>query len=594
MRGERLSNGVVRPAEHEQMQPVQERFREERLELESVLSHPEISRSAAAVRFLTFICDKYFEGRTEEIREYSIAVEALGRHDVNFDSNIDPIVRVTARSLRKKLDQLYQSDWKDHELQIVLPRGRYIPVFTRRALPPLPAYEPQANREDGYEHSAEEAGQLPETATGALPNSSRVDLRNPLWVALGLFLVAGIYFAGYISGKHVGEPEKTVSHAAAWGAPVWEDQFDGPSGQTPDPSKWTFVTGTREQLGNQGWGTHEIQTYCAPRGANPPVCDFRHPNAFLDGNGHLVLRAERTSDGSWTSARMTTLGLKEFQYGRVEVRMKMPVGIGLWPTFWMIGSNFRSSGWPDSGSLTIAENVSINGLNNGLGPFVFRSTLHGPGYYGGNALWSDFKLPNSSRVDDGFHIYGMIWSPGMVQFYFEDPSNVFFVRNSSDLPLGGRWVFDHPFDMVLNLAVGGDWAGNPEAATPNPSNLVVDYVRVYRNPAVLPPEIKWQPVQVIAGSSEASVVTLRAKTYSGRVHVSCSVEPTTASCALAPSAVDFSSTLSQEASLTTSTSFFTDNGRVQSPPGTYKMTITATTISGDHSELTVPFEVKER
>jgi hypothetical protein len=101
-------------------------------------------------------------------------------------------------------------------------------------------------------------------------------------------------------------------------------------------------------------------------------------------------------------------------------------------------------------------------------------------------------------------------------------------------------------------------------------------------------------VQVIAGSSEASVVTLRAKTYSGRVHVSCSVEPKTASCALAPSTVDFSSTLLQEASLTTSTGFFTDNGRVESPPGTYKMTITATTISGDHSELTVPFEVKEK
>jgi beta-glucanase (GH16 family) len=594
MQGERLSNGVANPAEHEQILPVQDRFREERLELASVLSHPEISRSSAAVRFLTFVCEKYFDGRSEEIREYSIAVEALGRHDVNFDSNIDPIVRVTARSLRKKLDQLYQSDWKDHELQIALPRGRYIPVFTRRDLPPSPACEPQVSREDGYEHSVEETDQLAETAADALSNSNRVNLRKPLSVALGLFLVAGIYFAGYISGKHAGEPKKTVSQAVAWGDPVWEDQFDGASGQAPDPSKWTFVTGSREQLGNQGWGTHEIQTYCAPRGANPPVCDFRHPNAFLDGNGHLVLRAERTSDGSWTSARMTTLGLKEFQYGRIEVRMKMPVGIGLWPTFWVIGSNFRSSGWPDSGSATIAENVSINGLNNGLGPFVFRSTLHGPGYYGGNALWSDFKLSNSSRVDDGFHIYGMIWSPGMIQFYFEDPSNVFFVRNSSDLPLGGRWVFDHPFDMVLNLAVGGDWAGNPEVATPNPSNLVVDYVRVYRNPTVLPPDIKWQPVQVIAGSSEASVVTLRAKTYSGRVHVSCSVEPKTASCALAPSTVDFSSTLLQEASLTTSTGFFTDNGRVESPPGTYKMTITATTISGDHSELTVPFEVKEK
>src|SRR5246127_1337503 len=146
---------VVSPAEHEQMQPVQDRFRAERLELERVLSHPEISRSSAAVRFFTFICEMYFEGRCEEIREYSIAVEALGRKEVNFDSNIDPIVRVTASSLRKKLDHLYQSEWKDHELQIVLPRGRYVPLFTRRALPPLPACELQANGEHGYKHSAE-------------------------------------------------------------------------------------------------------------------------------------------------------------------------------------------------------------------------------------------------------------------------------------------------------------------------------------------------------------------------------------------------------------------------------------------------------
>ena len=90
---------------------------------------------------------------------------------------------------------------------------------------------------------------------------------------------------------------------------------------------------------------------------------------------------------------MTTLGLKEFQYGRIEVRMKMPVGIGLWPTFWMIGSNFLSNGWPDSGSATIAENVSINGLNNGLGPFVFRSTLLGPGYYGGNGCGVTSNYP---------------------------------------------------------------------------------------------------------------------------------------------------------------------------------------------------------
>src|ERR1700685_762488 len=111
MWGDKLSNGVESPAEDEQTRPAPDRFLEERLELERVLSHPEIFRSSAAVRFLTFICDMYFEGRSEEIREYSIAVEALGRKEANFDSSIDPIVRVTARSLRKKLDNIYQYDW---------------------------------------------------------------------------------------------------------------------------------------------------------------------------------------------------------------------------------------------------------------------------------------------------------------------------------------------------------------------------------------------------------------------------------------------------------------------------------------------------
>jgi hypothetical protein len=122
--------------------------------------------------------------------------------------------------------------------------------------------------------------------------------------------------------------------------------------------------------------------------------------------------------------------------------------------------------------------------------------------------------------------------------------------------------------------------------------VLVDYIRVYKIPAIPAPAIQWQAVPVKAGSSVASIITLHAQSYAGRVHLACSTEPATTACSLATSVVDFSDTLSQEDSLTISTDFFTDKGRVVTPPGRYRMTITATTISGDHSQLTVPFEVR--
>jgi beta-glucanase (GH16 family) len=575
-------------------------FLEEKQELEWVLAHPEISRSLNLVRFLSFVCNKYFDGESRDIREYAIAVEALGRKESNFDSHADPIVRVTARTLRKKLQELYESDGRDHRLRIVLPLGHYVPEFVRPAGSGEESALP-AEAASGMETQTENAA-LRDSASSAAPEEDAGSLERPsFWARIFsgaggravlkypalVLAVAAIFLAGFFIGRGTDQQHRTADETFKWGEPVWSDEFDGAAQQLPDRSKWTY------DVGNQGANGSPKLVYCTPEDGRPRECDPRHPNAFQDGAGHLVLRAERGANGVWTSARITTRGLKNFQYGRIEARMKLPVGTGLWPSFWMLGANVYTVGWPASGSVDIAENVSLLTGSNGLGPTMIRSTLHGPRYFGYNGLWHDFKFPNGARVDDsGFHTYGIIWSPGMIQFYVDDPANVYCVLNPSDLPEGGAWVFDHPFFLIMNLVVGGDWPGNADATTPNPADVLVDYVRVYKIPTVPAPSIEWQSVEVKAGSAAASTISLRARSYAGRVHLACSTDAPTVACSLATSVVNFSDTLSQEDTLTISTDSFTEKGRVVASPGRYKVTITATTISGDHSQLTVPFEVK--
>jgi beta-glucanase (GH16 family) len=548
-------------------------FQQEREELEWLLHHPEMVRSANLVRFLSYICKRYFDGESDDIREYSIAVEALGRKAASFDSHVDPIVRVTARALRKKLSEIYASDGQNRALQIVLPLGHYVPQFVR-------APQPGAQAVD----AGEEAGENPRASVLRWLAAHRT---RAVQAGLVLLALVAVFAAGVFVGRRGEQPTVAMNHAFDWGTPVWSDEFDGASQQVPDPANWSYQTGNEN-----GWGNNELEIYCAPRGDNPRGCNPTRPNAFLDGAGHLVLRAERNGQGNWTSARMTTSGLKNFQYGRIEARIKMPVGPGLWPSFWMLGADFNKVGWPASGSVTLVENVSLTPRTNGLGPRMIRATVHGPRYYGANGLWHDFMLPDGGRVDDGsFHTYGIIWSPGMIQFYVDDPADVYFVQDANDIPAGGQWVFDHPFFLILNLAVGGDWPGDPNGSTPDPSDMLVDYVRAYKIPEVAAPSIQWQPAQVKAGASVASIVSLRAQRYSGRVLLTCATEPATAGCSLATSVVNFSDTLSQEDTLTLSTESFSDKGRTEAAPGHYKVTITATTMSGNKSQLTAPFVV---
>lgn len=583
---------------------------EQREALERVLRHPEIRRSTSLVRFLSFICEMYFQQRTAEIREHAIAVRALGRKESTFDSQADPIVRVNARALRKRLREFYDNEGRNEPVEIVIPVGHYVPQFvrrvtaaeTQRALEALEAASADAPAIDTSREpmlATKVAVRLtsaePATAgarQGALTQDSQVAAgfwRRRGWiVALAAMAFPLVFVAGLLLGRHPAAPTESSADALRWGAPVWSDEFNGAANQLPDPTRWTYDVGDQNR-----WGNHELESYCSPVPGSASGCDPHRPNAFLDGAGHLVLRAQRNADGNWTSARLTTRGLKNFQYGRIEARMKLPVGTGLWPAFWLLGADFPKVGWPQAGSVDIVENVSTSARANSLGADRIRASLHTPGFAGGNSLRRDYQLPNGGRIDDGgFHTYGVIWSPGMMQFYVDDPSNIYFVQTVSDLPQGGSWVFDRPFYMVMDLAVGGDWAGDPDNTTPSPADVVVDYVRVYRIPTAVP-SLELAPVQVSAGSMATTEMTLHGQRNMGRVYLACQTEPATALCSLESSTMDLSANPQAREAVTVSTVMEQNGQRRVAKPGTYRLTVTATNMSGDQTSISEPFAVTE-
>jgi beta-glucanase (GH16 family) len=243
----------------------------------------------------------------------------------------------------------------------------------------------------------------------------------------------------------------------------WSDEFDGTSGALVDPAKWVTETG------GGGWGNQERQYYTSSAS-----------NASLDGSGHLVItaRAEPATSsltcwyGScrYTSARLKTQGRFEQAYGKFEARIRIPRGQGLWPAFWMLGNDIDRVGWPKSGEIDIMENI-------GKEPYAVHGTLHGPGYSGGNSIGGTYTLSALPFADD-YHVFTVEWSPGEIRWLVDDKE---YRRTSvSNLPSGGTWAFDHAFFMLLNVAVGGGWPGDPDATTTFPQQMLVDYVRVYQ------------------------------------------------------------------------------------------------------------------
>lgn len=239
---------------------------------------------------------------------------------------------------------------------------------------------------------------------------------------------------------------------------VWEDNFDGPANQSPDGTKWNFDIGRGP--GNDGWGNQELQYY-----TNRPE------NASLDGDGNLAIvsRSESFAGAPFTSARINTKGKFDYSYGRFEARIKIPSGPGIWPAFWLLGSNIDEVSWPQCGEIDIME-------SRGNQPHEIQGTVHGPGYSAGASISKAFVY-EQSRFDTDFHIYAIEWGPDYIYHYVDD--NLYQEITPEDVT--GEWVYDHDFHIILNVAVGGNYVGFPTAGTPFPTTMLVDYVRVYEN-----------------------------------------------------------------------------------------------------------------
>lgn len=232
---------------------------------------------------------------------------------------------------------------------------------------------------------------------------------------------------------------------------TWSDEFEG---NELNPSKWTYDLGQ----GQNGWGNGEFQTY-----TNRPE------NVKVD-TGHLIITALNTPFGgaNFSSARVKTQGLFAQKYGRFEARIKTPYGPGIWPAFWMLGENITQVSWPQCGEIDILE-------LRGQEPSAILGTLHGPGYSGGNPISKSYKLINA-RFDNDFYVYAVEWSEDKIDFFVND---YLYGRITKD-EVPGEWVYNQPFFMILNVAVGGGFVGFPTDKTPFPQSLIVDYVRVYQ------------------------------------------------------------------------------------------------------------------
>ena len=294
---------------------------------------------------------------------------------------------------------------------------------------------------------------------GLRVSSSR--LRRMLLVLVCIVpLLAGPQLLGSIVGSiitHHRHPKETLS---------WKETFNSATDHGElDSSVWSY------ESGGGGWGNGELETYCAP-GGHIDGCDPSQPNAFVGRDKLLHIVARRTSDGRFTSARLISRAKKEFRFGRIEVRARLPAGQGIWPAFWMMGADSATVPWPACGEIDVMENL-------GREPKIVHGTIHGPGF-APSGYGKPFTLPNGAAFADRFHNYGVLWTPGEIAFYVDDPARPYAVYTPKDLAPGATWPFDsRSFYLLLNVAVGGGWPGPPDPGTRFPAEMLVQSIKAW-------------------------------------------------------------------------------------------------------------------
>ena len=299
-----------------------------------------------------------------------------------------------------------------------------------------------------------------------LPSARAVS--SPATVSL-LVTVAALALAACGGGGGAGTTtlptDTTTAPPITWNL-VWSDDFDGAAGASVDPAKWSFDLGDGSSAGIPGWGNNEKEFYTNAT-----------DNVSLDGQGHLAIVARVAALSvscyygpcQYTSAKITTRGKMNAAPGRVEARIEIPAGQGLWPAFWMLGNDFATAGWPASGELDIME-------NKGSLPNTSSSAIHGPGY-SGNTPFAHANTIGPGTLADNFHVYAVEWDANVARFYVDGTMHYAVYR--SDIQRYGTSILDKPYYVILNLAVGGNFDGDPKSLAIFPATMLVDYVRVY-------------------------------------------------------------------------------------------------------------------
>jgi len=301
------------------------------------------------------------------------------------------------------------------------------------------------------------------TLDGSAPTTSSTQYLAP-------FLVSSTVTVNSIAVSSTAQSSvasQTLALNIPSGTLVWSDEFTNATGANaePNPAVWTYDAGAT------GYGNMELEDYCV-WGSNLSPCTTANPNVYVGTDGYLHIVAEQPSPGVYTSARIKTQGLFSMSYGRLEARMMIPEGQGFWPAFWLMGNNFATVGWPICGEQDVMEHT------NSPSPDYILGSVHMP-----NGNYSH-QYSASGYSAAAWHTYGMIWAKGMVEYYVDSPTNIYAIYSAANFTASGAtWPFDsgNANFILLNLSVGGALPGPPNASTPFPSQLLVDYVRVYTN-----------------------------------------------------------------------------------------------------------------